>query len=154
MDEYLMYEAFSRGDYIPQEQIKKVTNFICGQLISWSPNRTFYQGEHNLATKLIIVCLWKKKKGLLAIAKRGQTICNNELVNFFEDEKTQKLFLFNTLKFIIEQFFMGNDYTIFYVKLYFVIMESVALSPNKKIKPIHWSFFTSIVQMKLLFSSN
>ena len=71
MDECLMYEAFSRGDYIPHEKIKKVTNFICEQLISWSPNRIFYQGEYNLATKLIIVCLWKKEKVLPAIAKSG-----------------------------------------------------------------------------------
>ena len=56
-----MYEAFSRGEYIPHEQIQKVTNFICGQLISWSHNRSFCQGEYNLATKLIIVCLWEKK---------------------------------------------------------------------------------------------
>ena len=39
-----MQEASSRGDYIPHEQIKKVTNFICGQRISWSPSRSFYQG--------------------------------------------------------------------------------------------------------------
>ena len=87
-----MYESFSRGDYIPHEQIKKVTNFICGQLVSWPPNRSFYQGKYNLGTKLIIACLWKKKKGLPAIAKRGQTICNDELVNFFEDEKQKNCF--------------------------------------------------------------
>ena len=79
-----MYEAFSRGDYIPHEQIKKVTNFICGQLISWLPNLSFYQGKYNLATKCVSL---EEKKGLPAIAKRGQTICNDELVNFFEDEK-------------------------------------------------------------------
>ena len=43
MDEYLLFEAFERGDYIQREQIKKVTNYICGQLISWSPNRSYYE---------------------------------------------------------------------------------------------------------------
>ena len=70
MGEYLMYEAFSRGHYIPHEQIKKVTNFVCGQLISWSPNRSFYQGEYNLATKLIIVCLWNKNKRFASYCKK------------------------------------------------------------------------------------
>ena len=92
MDEHLMYEAFLRGEYIPHEQIQKVTNFICGQLISWSHNRSFCQGEYNLATKLIIVCLWEKKKGLPAIAKGGQTICNDKLVNFFDNEKHKNCF--------------------------------------------------------------
>ena len=33
MDEYLIWVAFDRGNYIPQEHIKKVTYYICGQLI-------------------------------------------------------------------------------------------------------------------------
>ena len=56
MDEYLLFEAFERGDYIPEEQIKKVINYICGQLISWSPNRSYYEEQYNFATKLHIVC--------------------------------------------------------------------------------------------------
>ena len=43
MDEYELFEAFGRGDYIPQEFIKKITNYIFGQLISWSPNRAYYE---------------------------------------------------------------------------------------------------------------
>ena len=47
MDEYLLFKAFERGDYIPEEHIKKVTNYICGQLISWSPNRYYYEWQYN-----------------------------------------------------------------------------------------------------------
>ena len=28
MDEYFLFEAFERGDYIPEEQIKKVMNLF------------------------------------------------------------------------------------------------------------------------------
>ena len=62
MDECLIFEAFERGDYIPEEHIKKVTNYVCGQLISWSPNRSYYEKQYNFATKLHIVCRWKRKK--------------------------------------------------------------------------------------------
>ena len=86
MDKYLLYEAFARGGYIPHEQIKTITNFICEPLIFCSPNESFCQAEYNIVTKLIFLCLWKRKKGLPVITKRGQTICNDELVNFFEDE--------------------------------------------------------------------
>ena len=47
MNEYLLFEAFERGHYIPEEQIKKVINHICGQLISWSPNRSYYEEQYN-----------------------------------------------------------------------------------------------------------
>ena len=55
MDEYLIWVAFDRRDYIPQEHIKKVTNYICHQLISWSPNRSYFHAEYNYATKLMHV---------------------------------------------------------------------------------------------------
>ena len=87
MDEYLLFEAFERGDYIPREQIKKITNYISGQLISWSPNRSYYEAQYNYATKLYIVCDWKKTKGLPALARKGEAICNDQLVNFFKGAK-------------------------------------------------------------------
>ena len=56
MDEYLLFEAFERGDYIPYSHIKKITNYIAGQLISWSSNRSYYKVQYNDATKLYYVC--------------------------------------------------------------------------------------------------
>ena len=70
MDEYLLFEALERGDYIPQEQIKKITNYISGQLISWFPNRLCYKAQYNYATKLYIICDWKKAKGLPVLVKK------------------------------------------------------------------------------------
>ena len=73
MDEYLLFEAFERGDYIPRKQIKKIRNYISGQLLSWSPNRSYYEAQYNYATKLYIVCDWKKTKSLLALAKKRRS---------------------------------------------------------------------------------
>ena len=42
MDEFSLFEAFEREDYLPQQYIKKVISYICGQLISWLPNRSYY----------------------------------------------------------------------------------------------------------------
>ena len=75
-------KRFERGDYIPQESIKKITNYICGQLISWSRNRSYYE-----TTKLYIVCDWKKKQGFASFSKKGEAICNDQLVDFFKDAK-------------------------------------------------------------------
>ena len=86
MDEYLLFEAFERGDYIPYSHIKKITNYIAGQLISWSSNRSYYKVQYNYATKLYYVCKWREERGFAVIAKKKENICNNELVNFFKDE--------------------------------------------------------------------
>ena len=53
MDENVLFEAFERGDYIPREQIKKTTNYISSQLISWSPNRSYYEAQYDSVIKLI-----------------------------------------------------------------------------------------------------
>ena len=91
MDEYFLFEAFEMGDYIPEEQIKKVINYICGQLISWSPNRSYYEEQYNFATKLHIVCSWKRKNGFPALTKKGEGICNDKLVYFSEKKKKTKI---------------------------------------------------------------
>ena len=82
-----VYESFENGNYILEENIKLVTNFICGNLISWSPNRSYYQAQYNYATKLYHVFRWRKKCGFRPIAKKEEAICNDELVDFFADEK-------------------------------------------------------------------
>ena len=87
MDEYLLFEAFERGDYILWEQNKKITNYFGGQLISWSPNFSYYEAQNNYATKLHIACDWKKTKGLPTLAKKREAICDNQLVNFSKDAK-------------------------------------------------------------------
>ena len=90
MDEFLLFEAFENEDYFTQQHIKKVISYICGQLISWSPNHSYYLRQYNLVTKLMLVCDWKKERSLPALAKRGETTCSCELVNFYEDEKHKK----------------------------------------------------------------
>ena len=87
MDEYLLFKDFERGDHIPEEQIKKAINYICGQLISWSPNCCYYEEQYNFATKLYIVCRWKRKNGFPTLAEKGEAICNDKLVNFFEEKE-------------------------------------------------------------------
>ena len=102
-----MQEASSGGDYIPHEQIKKVTNFICGQRISWSPNRSFYQGEYNLATKLIIVCLWKKKKVSQLLQKEDkQSVMTN--LSFFLKMKNTKTAFVQYIKIYCRAIFYGE----------------------------------------------
>ena len=87
MNEYSLYQPFDSGHYIHDEYLLAVINYICGNLISRSPNRSFWEAKCNYATKLQIACNWKKECRLPAMVKKGQVICNDGLVNFFADEK-------------------------------------------------------------------
>ena len=91
MNELSLHEAFDKGHYIHVEYISKVQNYITGNLISWSPNHSFWQAEYNYATKLYEVCPWRKECDMQPMVKKkkkkGLAICSNELVNFFKDEK-------------------------------------------------------------------
>ena len=84
---WAMYESFENGDYILEENIKLVTDFICDNLDNWPSNSSYYQAQYNYATKLYHVCRWRRKRRLRLIAKKGEAICNEELVDFFTDEK-------------------------------------------------------------------
>ena len=87
MDEYQLFLNFERGDYINESDLPKVTNYVCGQLMSWSPNRSYFECQYNYLTKLKAVCRWKRKRGLPCRSKKGETIWNDKLVNFFEDKE-------------------------------------------------------------------
>ena len=82
---WAMYELFENGNYICEENIKLVTDFICANLINWSPNRSYYQC-HFYVTKLYHACKWIKEHGFCTIAKKEEAICGDELVKFFGDK--------------------------------------------------------------------
>ena len=87
MDEYLLFETFERGKYINKKDLPKITNYVCGHLISWSPNRSYFERQYNYVNKLKNICKWKQKCGLLACSKKGEAICEEKLVNFFEEKE-------------------------------------------------------------------
>ena len=84
MDEYLLFEASESGEYIQEQDIKKVTNYICCHLISWSPNRSYFECQYNYATNLFVT--GSENMGLLLVPKKGEAICDDKLVNFFKEK--------------------------------------------------------------------
>ena len=62
-------------------------NHICGSLNNWTPNYRFWYNMYSYSSKTYIVCRWRESKGLSPVPKWGEAICENELVNFFDDPK-------------------------------------------------------------------
>ena len=70
MSECQLFLGFERGDYINLEDLPRITNYICGHLISWPPNRSYFKIQYNYISKLTIVCHWKQKRGLPVCSKK------------------------------------------------------------------------------------
>ena len=87
MSEYQLFLDFERGEYINEENITKITNYVSGHSISWSPNRSYFECQYNYIAKLKIVCRWKRKRGFPRCSKKGEAICDKRLVNFFEEKQ-------------------------------------------------------------------
>ena len=83
-----MFTRFENEEYINKEDLKYVNDYVCGNLNSdYCPNYKYWYNQYGYATKAFIVCRWREKRGLQPVAKWGEAICENELVNFFKDEK-------------------------------------------------------------------
>ena len=92
MDEYLLFEAFERGEYINEKDLSKVTNYICGHLICWSPNRSYFDCQYNNVTKLMIVCKWRRKRGLSPCPKKEKQYAKNNLLTFLKKKNIKIVF--------------------------------------------------------------
>ena len=82
-----LFESFDNGDYIDEHLTKSVINYILMNLYSYNPSRRYWEQQYNMCNKLFTVCQWRKKINLHAIGKKGETVCDGELVNFLADEK-------------------------------------------------------------------
>ena len=45
-----------------KDDLNEIQNYICGNLNSWSPNRSYWYKQYNICTKLYDVCKWREKK--------------------------------------------------------------------------------------------
>ena len=82
---YEIFNDFENGKYIHLDDLKHVTNHICGNLDNWTPNYRFWYNMYSYSSKAYIVCQWRQSKGLSPVTKWGEAICRDNLVNFFED---------------------------------------------------------------------
>ena len=78
---FKIFEDFESRKYVHQDDLRYLTDHI------WTPNYPFWYNMYYYSSKAYIVCRWRQSKGLSPVAKWGEAICEDKLVNFFEDEK-------------------------------------------------------------------
>ena len=82
-----MLFVFKKGKYINLNDLLRITHYISGYLISWLPNRNYFECQYNYISKLTLACHWKQKRGLPVCSKKGEAICDGKLLNLFEDKQ-------------------------------------------------------------------
>ena len=82
MSEYQLFLAFERGDYINLEDLPKITDYICGHLISWSPNRNYFESQYNYVNKLCVV--GNRKVDCLSVLKKEKQYVMENLQMFLK----------------------------------------------------------------------
>ena len=67
------------------EDLPLLTYYICGNInADYFPNKAYYWQQYNYVRKLSIVYMWKQKRGLPLVSRKGDTICNDQLINFYK----------------------------------------------------------------------
>ena len=85
-----MFELFDNGFYIEQKNICSVELYILLNLNSiYNPSRDYWEKMFHLCNKLYIVSYWRKRNNLPPIAKKGETTCNGELINYYSNKAHQ-----------------------------------------------------------------
>ena len=85
---YQIFENFEKEEFVHIEDLTHMVDYICHHLnCDYSPNYKYWYNQYWYSLKAYIVCRWRKSKGLQPVAKWGEAICEDELVNFFKDEK-------------------------------------------------------------------
>ena len=92
----------------------------------YNPSRSYWEKMYHLCNKLYLVSYWRKRNNLPPIAKKGETTCNGELINYYSNKAHQHIFYYLII-------------------VYSVLITYVGYSPKRKIKAKHCFFCTSIV---------
>ena len=79
---------FEDGKYVHLYDFPHLSDFICGNMqADYIPSYKYWYNMYSYSSKAFIVYHWGESKGLEPIAKWGEAICEDKLVNIFEEHK-------------------------------------------------------------------
>ena len=79
-------DKFDKGYFIEEKSIEILCRYIYGNLVNHTRNFRYCNEQYRYLNKLYIVIQWKGKKNLIPVGRKGEMICKDKLVNFFEDK--------------------------------------------------------------------
>ena len=82
---YDLFKKSEKKEYVHINNLPKINDHICLNLNNWTPNYHYWYNMYSYTSKAYIVCRWREEKGREPIARWGEAICKNKLIDFFED---------------------------------------------------------------------
>ena len=80
-----LFEKYRNFEFMNPDQLDLIVDYICGNL-NFGTNYPYWYDMYCYATKTRIVLRHKQEKNEVVVAKLGQCVCKNEVVNFLENE--------------------------------------------------------------------
>ena len=65
-----MYESFENGEYIEEKNISLVANYISGNLIFWSLNRSYWYTQNKIMLQNYMFVGGEKKEDFVLLQKK------------------------------------------------------------------------------------
>ena len=72
---FIIFERYKMGKKIKESEINKLRDYLAGNFITWSPNKSYYSSWYNECNDLCIVINWRKKKFGLGFGTVGERVC-------------------------------------------------------------------------------
>ena len=86
MSRLTLFEKYRNFEFVNTNELNSIIDYICHNLNS-SSNYPYWYDMYSYATKTKIVIRHRQGKNEPAIAKLGQCVCENEVVNFLMKNK-------------------------------------------------------------------
>ena len=86
MDRLTLFKKYQNFEFVNTNELDSIIDYICHNLNSFGTNYPYWYDMYCYATKSKIVIRFKQEKNELGIAKLGQCVCKNEVINFLENE--------------------------------------------------------------------
>ena len=85
MNRLSLFEKYRNFEFVNTNELDLIVDYICGNLNSCWSNYPYWYDMYCYTTKTRIVIRHKQERKELAVAKLGQCVCENEVVNFLEN---------------------------------------------------------------------
>ena len=86
MDRYNLFKKYQNFEFVNTNELNLIVDYICQNLNSPGINYPYWYDMYCYTSKSRIVIRFKQERNELGIAKLGQCLCNNEVINFLENE--------------------------------------------------------------------
>ena len=85
MGSLTLFEKYRNFEFVNTNELNSVVDYICHNLNTCWSNYSYWYDMYCYATKSRIVIRHKQERKEAAVAKLGQCVCKNEVINFLEN---------------------------------------------------------------------